>query len=850
MKKFTKIVSICLMVFSLSITISNILYASSNKDNVGKKSKSSQKDLKNEQVNEEGTDVNGNMDNNSNEQSQNDTKLNNFLAPFKEKKEVDQEGEIKGKVLDSESRPVYGVVVKCFNESGVLVQESKTNTKGEYFFKDLPKGKYKIVVEYQPTAKQIDLKGKKGIKRAPIPTGLNVTEMDYNIYGKSFIRATWDKMPNVDEYKCEILDRATKNKIVEIDGIKQNYCEFGNLNENTEYMVKVYSKNEIGLSLSYALAFIKTIDKKPPAPYNLSYTYAKNNRIDLEWNGIDVADLKGYVLQVRKEKGPYLYYSTNGLVRSLKDAYIIPAMGELIRLQLSGYDSRSNPVIENSIPYSFRVFEIDESNNLSSPSGELSDIVLKDTVPPLPITDIEYKNLDNNIIRISWKTTDKDVVKYKLYYGINKNHWDGVITTSKNYYDFAINRQYLPEGKIFVAVTAVDRAGNESGYKPVSQDATIDGKVIVQKIVLSEMNVYKDFSIAIKALKPIVNIKRNTEKKEKKVVKKTVPKPKKYGYYYLKKKGFVVENGELATLAGKINVPKNIMIKVKSGGRLILKNLSIAPANDKDIWGGIRFLEGSSGEINNVTIRSAVRGIVILSNKNIRDINNLKVYDSKEEGLFISNSKINLINSTLKNNEMALYIDNSSVRVENVLVSKNNKGILFSGYKLYLKNSNILDNRSYGIRISGTTNVSDCTIKNNQVGIFIEKGIGKAKIENSVIDNNKVDGIVVESSNVDIINNEISSNRRFGIYVRKEANPFIIENNISNNNGYGVFGGGKVIKCYVAFNNGSPYIDETKIKGKIDGIFSSSSSDIIKQIYNVDYIEELSLSPIVFSKNK
>ncbi|RKX93154.1 MAG: hypothetical protein DRP84_08920 [Spirochaetes bacterium] len=867
MKKTT--ILLYFLIFILIFTTSNLLYSSSNKNNKKADSKIPQESTDTEEIINEGNVTGEKGKNSSNNTSQKNLNgsdnvgenssdsetngrnkqsnqaLNNFIGSFYQEKKVELRGEIKGRVLDIKSRPVSGVIAKCFNEEGVLVKETKTDENGKYIFKDLPKGKYRIIIEYQPARKQIDLQGKKASKRAPIPTGLSLYEINYNIYGKSFIRAEWDKMPNTDEYKCELINRKTRKLITEISGIKQNFCEFGNLEENTEYMVKVYSKNELGFSLSYALAFIKTSDKRPPAPFNLGYTYAKNNRINLVWSGIPVTDLKGYILQIKKQNGSFGFYSNKGIVTEIKYADIIPDTGDKITLSINGEDSRGNPVIENSIPYSFRVFEIDKSGNLSRPSRELTGVILEDTVPPLPITSIEYKMINDSTIRISWKTSDRDIIKYRLYYGINKDRWDGVIVTSKNFYDFVINRKYLPQGKIYVAVTAVDRAGNESGYRPVIREATIDGKIIEQNIVLSETNVYKDFSIAVKAVKPVVK----KPKPEKRVIaKKAAPKPRKYGFSYLKKKGYIIDKGETATLTGNIEIPQGVIIEVKSGGKLILKNLTITPANSSSIWGGIRYLGGSYGEISNVTVKFAVRGIVILDNAKINDIDNLKIYNSKEEALFISNSKVNIINSLFSDNGLALYIENSAVRAENLIIDKNVKGILAMGYRFIIKNSIISNNDNYGLRISGSAEVSSCTIRKNQAGIYIEKGAGKKKIVDSIVDGNKIDGVITVSSNVDIINNEIASNQRYGVYAKNGANPYIVENNITGNGSYGVFGGGKVIKCYVAFNNGSPYIDETKIKGKIDGIFSSSSSDVIKQIFNVDYIEDLSLSPLVFGK--
>ena len=73
----------------------------------------------------------------------------------------------------------------------------------------------------------------------------------------------------------------------------------------------------------------------------------------------------------------------------------------------------------------------------------------------------------------------------------------------------------------------------------------------------------------------------------------------------------------------------------------------------------------------------------------------------------------------------------------------------------------------------------------------------------------------------------------------------LFENDIINNKDYAVIGGGKVTRCFIAYNNGSAYVDDTGEKGKPDSIFSSSSSGMLKQIFNVDYINDLTLSSVL-----
>ena len=749
-------------------------------------------------------------------------------------------GTITGKIVDEKGNPVSGIVVQCLNESGVVVDQVVTDNEGTYKFVGIPKGKYRIVALYRPVTTSIEIKPKtRELKRPPIPTGLELKEVNYGIPGESFIKASWDRMENTSSYTCEIYRKKDKELIEKYSDIKQNYCVFGGLDENTDYMVRVYSKNRYGLSLSYALGYFKTTDRKPPPPYNLGYTYAKNNRIDLVWNVIKVKDLKGFVVQIKKENGAFLFYSEDGLTWNPKKAKVVESDKDRLSFTISG-DYNGKPLVDNTIPYSFRVFAVDKSGNLSTPSEELKNVVLDDTVPPQPVYDVKYK-LINGKYRVSWKSGDSDVVKYRVYYGVYKDRWDGVIVTKQNYYDFEVDAQKLPEGKLYIAVTAIDRAGNESGFRPVQKEASIEDHTAKADFILSPSNIYKDYSIAIKAIKPESTVKKQQKKKVK--IKRPTP-PKVYGYEYLKRKGFVVKSGEVATISGTLIVPEGVIIKVERGGRLNIKNAIIG---SKSIWGGVRYLAGSFGTVENSTIKSVLRGLVILDGASVGTIRGLIVDGAKNEGVIVSNSEAKFVNIRISNCGLGIYSENSSVKLIDSKIVGNKKGAYLKGYRSKVSSSEISKNKDYGLRMAGNGEVISSIFSENMVGVFFEKSDGRIKFSGNRVEKSVIDGIVVDNSNVEIVHNEITGNGRYGIYSRNGANPYIIENNITGNKEYAVFGGGKVIRCYVAFNNSSPYIDETKIKGKIDGVFSSSSSDIIKQIFNVDYIENLSVSPVDFA---
>jgi len=326
----------------------------------------------------------------------------------------------------------------------------------------------------------------------------------------------------------------------------------------------------------------------------------------------------------------------------------------------------------------------------------------------------------------------------------------------------------------------------------------------------------------------------------------TVQKPvyqKTYGFSTLKEKGFIVKKGETAALTGKITVPENKLIEVMDGGSLIIKDAKISAVGGK--WGGIQYKRGASGSIRNTAVSDAVIGITIFNNEKGIRLNNVEITGSIEVGIYIKNSSVELSFLTVRNNNIGLYVENSNVAMSNSIIENNEKGILSNNYRLNITNSQFNNNRVYGIRLYGGGKIVKCSVKNNLAGIVLEAGKGSAELYETVIELNRMDGIVVNATNIEIRQNLISNNGRHGIYLKENSNPVIFENDIINNKDYAVIGGGKVTRCFIAYNNGSAYVDDTGEKGKPDSIFSSSSSGMLKQIFNVDYINDLTLSSVL-----
>ncbi len=751
-------------------------------------------------------------------------------------------GIIKGTLKDERGNPVPGATITCSDESGAILEKAVTDAIGAYEFKNLESGTYTINAYYSGFVPPLEIKFEKGtVSRPPIPTGIEAVEVDRGYGEGSIIRVSWDAMANSTGYRCELYIRNEREPVMKYPDMEQNFCEFGNLEVKTEYLVRVYSKNNSGYSSSYALALIRTKNRPLSAPYGLGVMSALNNQVNLIFNSSNSSDVAKYVLQIRKGKGPWLYYTKKGLSSNKGDAYVIQSKsGGLIAYIINDILENGAPLIENSRPYSFRVMSVDSAGLLSSPSYPVTDIVLEDTVPPSSPFNITYKFITEDRVRIHWETKDSDIEKFRVYYGVTRDRWDGIAYTSKDYLDLLVNRTALQDRGLYITVTAIDRAGNESRYMPVSESVTaLSGGPIEKDIILPSEKIFRDVSQAVRQPPPKKVVRKTQE-----IKKPTAPpKPKKYDAVYLKEKGYSVDKGETAVLRGSILFPDNAIITVNTGGTLIVEDAQLGP--EGSLWGGIRYLSGSSGYIRQSIISGAATGIAVLDNKSGLSFTDIGVNYCKENGIFVKNSSLSIDVANITNNNTGVFVMNGDLKISNADINGNSKGILANNYRLDVQNTIFRYNKNYGIRLYGGGKITDSIFESNLVGIVFEEGNGRGIVTGCTIEKNRIDGIVVSASNADIRSNSISENGRHGIYSRDGANPIVVKNDIISNKKYAVVGGGRVSGCFIAYNNGSIYTDDTLEKGKPDNVLSSSSSTVIKQIVDVDYIQALSYNSVL-----
>ena len=763
-----------------------------------------------------------------------------------QEKTEETEGAIRGRVLNESGAPLARAEVLCINREGVVVAKTLTDSKGFYAFTGLEKSEYTISVNYSGIAGPLEIRFPDGREKPPpAPGRIVVAELDRESPGASYLRAQWEKVARAQAYRSELFEKGKEGPLVRRPDMIQTFCEFENLREDTEYEVRVYTKNGAGYSQGYASASIRTVPKPPVSPTGLGVTYAGNNRVDLVWNGGRGANNRGYLIQVKKGDGSYMYLGKGALTPDRNKALLVeePGGGFVEHSIGENLDGKTQ-LLENLAAYSFRVMALDRRGVYSKASLPVTDIILEDTVPPRSPEKVKYDFIGSGKLKISWESPDSDVAKYRVSYGVNPGRWDEVAYTQKPSYELVYNKTQLRDKTLFVLVTAIDRAGNESGYRPVEKrEVAADGNGRAGDVVVPSDKAYKDYSVALrppagaqkgKAL-PGVPEGAGGERRPASV--------KTFGFSELKAQGFVVRKGETARIDRDAVLPENAIIKVFSGGSLIVENARLAA--EQGVWGGIRFLEGSTGHVKNAALSGAAVGIAVIDSDGGVSVSNVEVLDCAENGIYIKNSKIDLSFVSLQGNKIGLYAENSRVVISDSMVVKNEKGILSAGYSLTVAGSKFYGNDEYGVRLYGGGKIEKCGFKDNLVGIVLEQGRGSARIEGCRIELSRMDGIVSGAVNSEITDNLIASNGRNGIYLRDGANPNIALNDIINNRTHAVSGGGRVVRSFIAYNNGSPYYDDTEEKGRPDNVFSSSSSGLMKQILNADYISALSFSSVL-----
>lgn len=177
----------------------------------------------------------------------------------------------------------------------------------------------------------------------------------------------------------------------------------------------------------------------------------------LQWNRPLGEYPKRYELQVRKETEDYQQAVKYSIIPD------VVAGSEQIRQRVP---------IQTGINYKFRVYAIDTSGIKGDVSDEGTIEMVGDNVPPAVVSGVSVSaGVKQLIVAFAPNTTDKDFLKYRIYY--NKGSEPTTATTT--YKETASTKTTIDnldtDANYYVRVTAIDTSGNESALSAVGQFA-------------------------------------------------------------------------------------------------------------------------------------------------------------------------------------------------------------------------------------------------------------------------------------------------------------------------------------------------------------------------------------------
>ena len=248
---------------------------------------------------------------------------------------------------------------------------------------------------------------------------------------------------------------------------------------------------------------------------------------------------------------------------------------------------------------------------------------------------------------------------------------------------------------------------------------------------------------------------------------------------------------------------------------------------DNKSLNGIEISNVKNIKIENVIVQNTKKHGIVFYKDSTASLNNVKVMNNNECGMYIQNSNATINNSEISNsNSSGISASNAkTLKIDNVTVQKATKyGMVFyDGTNANINNVRVKNNKDYGIYSQNSTATienseitnNDCSgiacakanakvyVKNNRInnngknarktdegylghGVAIQDGAYGEISNGNIINNNKVCGISVSSSNecgtskAYITNNKIYNNGRHGIGARK-----ITEMTVNGNEIYG-----------------------------------------------------------------
>ena len=279
-----------------------------------------------------------------------------------------------------------------------------------------------------------------------IPIGLVVTDSST---GKIGIR--WRKNNDADFLRYRVYRGTSSNPTNKIDsttnGIADTSKTFTGLTNGTRYYLRVTAVDSAGNESGYSNEVNSSPNDRvaPAAPAGLGVTDSSSRKMEIRWRKNGETDFLRYRIYRGTSAQPTTKVdsTTNGIADT----------------------SKTFTGLTNGTRYYFRVTAVDSAGNESAYSNEVSAMPA-DRVAPAAPTGLAVTDSSSGKIVIRWrKNAETDFQRYRIYRGTSAQPTTKVDSTTNGIADTSKTFTGLTNGtRYYFRVTAVDSAGNESGY--------------------------------------------------------------------------------------------------------------------------------------------------------------------------------------------------------------------------------------------------------------------------------------------------------------------------------------------------------------------------------------------------
>ena len=248
---------------------------------------------------------------------------------------------------------------------------------------------------------------------------------------------------------------------------------------------------------------------------------------------------------------------------------------------------------------------------------------------------------------------------------------------------------------------------------------------------------------------------------------------------YSNTNGIMLVDKSKFTISGlTVNSNKQDGIYINNSTSEVL-NSTVYQNNEQGIY-----INSSTVPIRNTkTYSNKQDGIEVVKASNV-NIDNLQTYSNTQRGLYIIDSTAMVTNTTVRNNKVGAYINNSTINKfeNNYIYDNSNIGMFITNnpMRITLQNIRVNGNKDNGIEVSSSVaTLNNCNVySNNNCGIYVNQN-SKVNINSNNIYNSGKKGIsIANSSTAWLKNSEIHNNSEEGIYV----NYSILKANDNGNN--------------------------------------------------------------------